>query len=208
MCADMRKAFTLIEMLVVIGIIAALMGASIVGYSRMFKSSEQANAQELVANVATAFTALFDADGLWPKTIRERGAKGGLLDENVGYVLAKRGYLSATYDDSQKKLTGADRFGVVSPWAAAVIKNLGSRASLSSVVSGSSKIQDHILYFAVDLTGEGVIRDISVGGESVSVRAPVMVWCGGKDGIIEPYSKGLKSDDVYSWSVGQTRNVK
>jgi hypothetical protein len=47
-----------------------------------------------------------------------------------------------------------------------------------------------------------------VGGGSIDVRANVMVWCAGQDGVIEPYSRGLNSDDVYSWTVGQTKDVK
>lgn len=204
----MKKGFTLVEMLVVIGIIAALIAASLVGYSSMLASAERTKAQELVSNVATALTAIFDADGIWPKSLRTNGGTGGPLDENAAYVLGSRGYLSLTRDDSNKKLAGVDRFGIVTPWATAVIKNRGSSASLSTIVSGDKTIKDHQLQYAIDLDGDGIINDVSVGGESISVRATAIVWCAGKDGKMEAYSKGLKSDDVYSWNVGQTRNVK
>ena len=29
-----------------------------------------------------------------------------------------------------------------------------------------------------------------------------------KDGVIEAYSTGLRKDDVYSWTVGQTKEVR
>ena len=54
-----RAGFTLIEMLVVIGIITVLIGASLGGYTAMTRSAERAKCQELVANTATALTALF-----------------------------------------------------------------------------------------------------------------------------------------------------
>lgn len=45
----MKKGFTLVEMLVVIGIIVILLGASIGGFSKMTKSAERAKARELVS---------------------------------------------------------------------------------------------------------------------------------------------------------------
>ena len=51
-----KSGCTLVEMLVVIGIIAVLVGASIGGFSAMTKTAEKAKCQELVSNVATALT--------------------------------------------------------------------------------------------------------------------------------------------------------
>lgn len=215
----MKKGFTLIEILVVIAIIAVLMGVAIGGFSGATKAAERARCQELVSNVATAMTAYFQDNGVWPPVLRDRGSVDGLLDQNAAIVLAPhrgnsgaRGYLSlsVTRDGAgvATQLKGYDRFGVVSPWAVAVIKRLGTGATLSSPVKGGGTIQDHIFHFAVDLDGDGIIEGASVGGESIDVRANVMVWCAGQDGVIEPYSRGLNSDDVYSWTVGQTKDVK
>ena len=54
----MKKGFTLIEMLVVIGIIAALIAAAIGSYSGVTRAAEKAKCRELVAQVATALTTL------------------------------------------------------------------------------------------------------------------------------------------------------
>ena len=70
----MKKGFTLIEMLVVIGIIAILIGASLAGYSSMVKTADKARCQELVSNVATALTMLFQNEGMWPKRLAKNGA--------------------------------------------------------------------------------------------------------------------------------------
>ena len=59
----MKRGFTLIEMLAVIGIIAVLMAALIGGYAGVTKAAEKKKCQELVSNVATALTALFQNDG-------------------------------------------------------------------------------------------------------------------------------------------------
>lgn len=212
MKSKFRNGFSLVEMLVVIGIIAILVGASIGGYAKMTKSAEKAKGQELVANVATALTAMFQEEGVWPKKLAADGGSAGRLNEKVCLALAKGRYFSLTTDNDKTRLSGNDRFGIITPWAAAVVKRLGTKAELSSLVSGKSTVEDHVLYYALDLDGDGVIKGADVGGESVDVRATAIVWSvgksGGKDGKPWPYHTGLKRDDLYSWSVGQTQNVQ
>lgn len=206
----MKKAFTLVEMLVVIGIIAILMGASLGAYSKMTKSADKTRGQEVVNNAATALATLFAKEGAWPKVLRENGKADGRLDEKVAYPLARGGYMTLTWDKNSddKKLKGLDRFGIVTPWALAHIKNSGSSASLSDKIVGNSTLQDHILHFAIDLDGDGIIQGASVGGENIDVRATAVVWSVGPSGKLEAYSKGIMRDGIYSWTKGQTRNVK
>lgn len=203
-----RRGFTLVEMLVVIGIIAMLMGVMLAGVSVFVKSAEKARCQELVANAAVALTALYQKEGAWPRALisaqnTERG-----LDEKAAVPLAKGGYMSLTMNNDKTQLAGYDKFGVVTPWAFSVIKRKGSSASLSTRISSGGTIQSHILHYAIDLDGDGVIPDVQVGGETIAVRATAVVWCCGKDGKMEPYTRGLKGDDVYSWTIGQTREVR
>ena len=196
-------------MLVVIGIIAALVAATVGGYSAVTRNAEQTKCRELVANVATALSALYQDEGIWPKRLAANGESGGKLDESTAPALKK--YFSLTLDSSGAP-TGLDRFGIVTPWALAIIKRNGTAASKSSAVSNSARgqmtIDDHVLHYAVDLDGDGIINGASVGGEGIRIRATAAVWCGGKDGFVEPYTKGLKADDIYSWSPGQTRAVR
>lgn len=205
----MKKGFTLIEMLVVIGIIAALIAAAIGSYSGVTRAAEKAKCRELVAQVATALTTLYQREGNWPKLLALQGKTDGRLDAETAVAL--KGYFGLNVDDSGK-LAGYDRFGIVTPWAQAVIKRGGREASLDTVVSagkhGEMTVKDHILHYALDLDGDGIIDGALVGGESVDVRATAIVWCGGKDGYVEPYSKGVKRDDVHSWTPGQTQKVK
>ena len=128
----MKKAFTLIEMLVVIAIIVILMAAMVGAYSRLSASAQRTKCKELVDNTATALTQLFQKEGAWPKALRSRGSTDGELDEKAAYPLAKGGYMTLTTDGT--KLSGYDKFGVITPWAQAVVKRRGSSASLGDPV--------------------------------------------------------------------------
>lgn len=202
-----RKGFTLVEMLIVIGIIAVLAASSIAAFSKMTASAERAKVQELVSNTATALSALFQQEGSWPRRLAANGASDGKLDADAAFPLAKGGYLSLTMNKEKSALGGLDRLGIVDPWAAAVVKRKGSSASASDVVSAPYTVDDHILHYALDLDDDGIVT-ASVGGETVNVRASAIVWCAGKDGKMEAYSKGLRQDDIYSWTPGMARKAE
>ena len=208
-----RRGFTLIEMLVVIGIIATLMGVMLASVTKFIKSAEKTRCQELVANTATALTALYQKEGAWPRALIKGHNGNNMLDANAALPLAKGSYMTLTTDREDyrphaTKLVGYDRFGVVSPWAFAAGKKFGSSTSLSTKVPSGGTMQDHILRYALDLDGDGVIEGAPIGGENIDIRATAAVWCCGKDGRIEAYSSGTKKDDVYSWTIGQTREVQ
>lgn len=200
----MRKGFTLVEMLVVMGIIAILVGASITGFSKITRAAENTKCNELVYNVATAMATIYQQQGAWPRRIVAKGDSESLLDADAAVAL--KGYLSLNVNDDGK-LVGLDRLGVITPWATAVLKRVGKSASPSTKVpggDGQSTLEDHILRYAVDSDGDGIVT-ASVGGEAVNIRGVVAVWCCGRDGKIESYSVGRRKDDIYSWTPGQVQ---
>lgn len=203
-----RRGFTLVEMLVVIGVLALLMGIATGGYALVLKSAQRTRCTELVSNVKTALeSVLQDEDGWPPQILRAGSGAGGLMDALVGASLARRNALSLTYHatmrDGQKAyvLTGVDQLGIVDPWAQAVIKNrLGNgTVSRSTPVPEGGTIEDHTLRFVIDDDYDGICNvPVSVsGGASAKVRASACVWAYGRDGKL-----GTK-DDVYSWTPGQ-----
>lgn len=203
----MRRGFTLIEMLVVIGIIAVLIAASIASYSGVMRAAEKARAEDLVRQVATALATMYEQNnGQWPVRMAMVGEKGAQLDDQVAYAFVSGNTKYLTLDHSGGKLIGYDRFGVLDPWGLAIVKSKGRSAAKKDVSQDNSF--DHLLWFAVDADGNGMIEGAMVGGEPVDVRATAIVWCAGRDGKIEPYTQGLRRDDVYSWTVGQTKDVK
>lgn len=204
----MKKGFTLIEMLIVIGIIAVLAAASMSGYSRVVANAEKVKCQELVANTATALTALFQKEGVWPKKLIAKHNTDVGLDQIAALPLATGGYMSLTVNSEGTELSGYDKYGIISPWAVDVMKAKGSTATESTRVPAGGTIADHRLRYALDLDGDGIIESVNIGGETIDIRATAVVWSAGKDGKLETYSRGQKKDDVYSWTVGQTKNVR
>ena len=200
-----KKGFTFIEMLAVIGIVAILIIVTAASYAKYASAGETAKCHELVRNTATALTAIFNRDGFWPKALRGGGGgEDGILDAVRAYPLAYNNYM--TLSSSGGKLSGYDRFGIVTPWAAAVIKRRGSKAKLSDRVPTGGTIQDHILHYAVDLDGDGIIPNATIGGKKVTLRATVAVWCCGRDGVIEAWTSDGKGDNVYSFSTAEVKD--
>ena len=214
----MKRGFTLIEMLVVIGIIVVLMAAALGAYSKMAATADRTNGQELVSNVATALNVYFQEHGRWPNALLSAasGKTGGkVLDEKAAKVFARNKLITVSYlEDKETKevrLTGLDRFGIVSPWATRTLKRkgvTGGSADSINVVTGGT-VKDHLLHFDIDTDGKGFV-ETSVGGNRIKVRANAIVWCAGRDGVMVPYpyaggnsgkaTKGRISDDCYSWT--------
>lgn len=209
----MKKGFTLIEMLVVIGIIAILMAAGVGGYMRVTKHAQKARGRELVSNTATALSVLFQQQGRWPAALRtEAGGGKGRLTARAAACLAVNKLMPLTSVKKEENgetfytLSGLDRCGIVSPWAAAVIKRMGpSEGALGAKVPSGGTVQDHILYYAIDLDGDGITEAMVEGG-MVKVRANACVWCAGMDGKLDDYSLSGRSDDIYSWTKKQEEN--
>lgn len=205
-----RNGFTLIEMLVVIGIVGILMGASVMGYSSFTKNAQMARGRELVMNVKTALEAVLQKEDAWPRLILAEGSKSeGEMTREVGGELARRGVLSLTYKkmtdnatgEERYVLTGQDQCGVVTPWAESVIKKHLAEGSVSDSVKipSGGTVKDHRLRFAVDDDYDGYVNVATSarGKGTAKVRASACVWCCGYDGKF-----GTK-DDIRSWTAGQ-----
>lgn len=197
----MRKGFTLVEMLVVVGIIAVLVGVGVSAFSGATKRAQNAHAQELVSEVATALELIHQNEGAWPLKILEKNNSEDGLDKRVSYELAKRNMMSLNSNDDEKETVGADRFGIVTPWAQKVIgRKVGKGVAKGTEVPSGGTIQSHVIRYAVDDDEDGIVN-ATVGGTSLRIRASAAAWCCGYDGVISPYpTGGGRSDDIYSWS--------
>ena len=201
-----QKAFTLIEMLVVIGIIAVLVVAGMAAYSGAIRNAQRARGNELVHSMQVALVAALQKDDCWPASILKEGRGGnGKMTSEVGAALVRRNLISGSFrsrevdGDTVYEMTGFDKFGILSPWAADVVRQRISSSSLgegTSIPSGG-KLADHRLRFSVDGDYDGITDVNAEGVPAVRVRASACVWCCGYDGKF-----GTK-DDIYSWTKEQ-----
>lgn len=200
----MKKGFTLVEMLVVIGIIAVLVAALVGSYAGATKKAQIARGRELVSNVATALIAIFQQDGHWPQTLVDaNGSDDYRLGPIAGAVLARKGVMSLSCKNNNGRytLTGVDRFGVVDPWAQQVIKGRNNASTSTRVPSGGT-VSDHIIRFAIDDDGDG-FTEATVCGKGIKVRASAIVWSTGPDGKFGKFEDMGHTDDIFSFKKGQ-----
>ena len=221
-----QSGFTLIEMMVVIAIIGILAGALFVSFSSIMKSSQKAKATEAVSNAKTALESLYLKINRWPPEVINAQMHEGyrVMDENVAKVLFRYGTLGVDCKETDQNgtkvytLRGGDRCGIVDPWALDVLKkadkNLDGNSLLSRAVPTGGKVQDHRIYFAVDLDDDGFVTK-GEGAPVSKVRAKVLTWCAGADGGLGDCSTDKagktsangrtisNSDNVYSWQRAQ-----
>ncbi len=197
----MKKGFTLVEMLVVIGIIAILTAALVGSYAGATKKAQIAKGRELVSNVATALAAIFQQDGRWPSTLVDASSGDFKLGPRPAAVLARKGVLSLSYDRDNNKLTGIDEYGVLDPWGQQVLQG-NAKANESSAVPSGGKVSDHILYFAIDDDGDG-FTEATICGKAIKVRSPAIVWSTGPDGVFGKFEDMGRGDDIFSFRKAQ-----
>ena len=225
-----RSGFTLIEMMVVIGIIGILAAVLTGGYTYAVKSAQRAKAVEAVSNARSALEMLYQRAEGWPRAILEARLYGGyhVMDENVAKVLSRYSLLNVdckkpANEADQKKLEkytlrGVDRCGIADPWAQDALRSADRTSDgaslLNLTVSTGGKVQDHLIYVAVDQNDDGFVEK-SEGAPVNKVRAKVITWCAGADGGLGDCStdkRGKTSvngrtvtngDNVYSWQRAQ-----
>lgn len=201
----------MIEMLVVIGIIAVLIGASVAAYGPITRQAQRARGQELVSNVKDALEFILQKEDEWPLAIRKAASgSDGQVTAEVCSSLAKYGGMAFEYRKRENadgsvvyEMQGVNRYGLLSPWAEAYVRQrLASGGSVgdSQTIPSGGTVGDHRLRFAIDDDGDGRVNAaMSATGrrKNVTVRAGACVWCCGYDGKF-----GTK-DDIFSWGKGQ-----
>ena len=217
------SGFTLVEMLVVIGIIGILAATLTTSFSHLKTVARQSQAQNLVSELATAFTIYLQKEREWPDEWTGENGKGtkSEMDEEVCWVFQDlRLFDVTTYklnsDNSVKERTASninkqslDRFGLLDPWGRAALRK-SATMSATDKIGGQGTYEDHRLQFRLDTNYDGWVdsSDKVAPPPGVKVRASAIVWSRGPDGrdAFEKSGARYPDDDRLSWPYGQTRS--
>jgi prepilin-type N-terminal cleavage/methylation domain-containing protein len=206
-----NKGFTLVEMLVVIGIIGLLIGVLTTGFSYAQTLAWQTRSQELVSNVATAMGTYLLNERSWPDEFLR---SNGNVNNEVCKVLQEASLLdvtTVTVEDNKPPGTkkgdinpnSPERFGLFSPWGQRLIRRAPEADKLPE------EWKKHILQFRVDVDLDGKIdsNDAELGpipGNGDPIRASVIVWSCGPQGKADGKTGAKNSqDNRQSWSGSQ-----
>ena len=204
----LNNGFTLVEMLLVIGILGILSASLLSSFSYVKTAARQSQAQSLVSEVATAFTMYLQKEREWDTDIINKTE----MDEDVCRFFQDQKLLDlTTYKlDASGKLSGTkndrslDRFGMLDPWGRGALKKNDTQSAKDPVDSRSS-FQDHRIQFRLDKDYDGFVDGNEGSPKNVKVRASVLVWTRGPDGI-DDFEKGGRRypyDDRLSWPHAQ-----
>jgi len=202
-----NKGFTLVEMLVVMGIVGLLI-ATMTGALKFAQNvAWQAKSQELVSNVATALTVYIQREGTWPPEIL---TSGGVVNNKVCKLLQQERLLDVTTvkADGTINQDSPERFGLFSPWGQRILRRKPKVTASLGTLPSDSTLRRHILQFRVDINLDGKIdsSDSQLGaipGVGTVIRTSVLVWTCGPNGK-EDGNTGAKNsgDNRQSWVGG------
>jgi len=209
------RGFTLVEMLIVIGILGILASVLIGSFSHVKTTARQQQAQTLAAEVATAFNAYLQKEQQWPDEFLDRTE----MDQAVCRVMQGKKLIDlSTYSNVVNKVinpSSLDRYGLLDPWGRAALQR-NAKATENTAVESGGTVADHRIQFRLDLNYDGYVdtQDYSDVPEGVKIRRSVIAWSRGPDGQDDFKSKNPKAkgrypyDDRLSWNHAQARAEK
>ncbi|MDD4019292.1 MAG: type II secretion system protein [Kiritimatiellae bacterium] len=195
--------FTLVEMLVVIGILGILAATLITSFSHVKMTARQAQAQTLASETATALNLYLQQERGWGKILPVKQE----MDAEACRVLQEMNLLDlSTYKKSGGNITAEinpdslDRYGLLDPWGRAKLR--------ANTKLGEGDVAEHRLQIRLDTDFDGYVDAGEGAPEGMKVRAAAIVWSRGPDGKDGSENKRYPGDDRLSWPYGQSRSEK
>ena len=195
--------FTLVEMLVVIGIIGILMSVLIPSYFYVQRIAHQSHAQRLVSNAATALTVYIQRELYWHQDILD---SDGYFNAKVCKVLYDAGLLDVVVDQRYS----VDKFGLLDPWGKALLRRnkelLAKELDPMDAVRPPEELRKHLLQFRIDTNLDGMIDSTDRWSPPFNrpVRASAIVWSRGPSGMDDENRGGrYPNENRLSWGFGK-----
>ena len=199
-----RSGFTLTEMLVVLGIIGLLTAALLGSFGYIKTTAWQSRAQSQVHLIATALTVYLQNERAWPAELLSRTE----FDDEACWFLQDNKLLEVTtwkdHAAGLKNPDSPDRYGLLDPWGKAIMRR--------TPTSPENAVSMHRIQYRLDKNYDGYVDASEGAPQSVKVRAAVLVWSRGPDGLDDFNSSNPKArgrypyDDRLSWNHGAARS--
>lgn len=196
-----REGFTLVEMLVVIGIIGIMSGALVAGVSQVKRIAIRHKAQEAVTDTTVALNLYLQGEREWHKDM----INALEMDYDVTKRLARKKLLDAVVPNDPATSTSLDRFGLLDEWGRKQLRRNPNVSSASQRGTDGLQIADHRIQFRLDTDYDGYVDGSEGSPNGLRIRASVIVWSRGPDGQDDFESTNPKAsgrypyDDLISW---------